>query len=190
MSDGKDRHSEFDFLAVADSGERQEYGTGATRDVTTGKGRYDLLSPIALRRLAVHMENGATKYKARNWELGVPLGRFFDSAMRHLFTWLEQKLGGGVLDEEEQEREDHLAAAFWNIHGLLHTEEKVAAGLLPAELDDLAPAKAMIPCCDCGETTHPDVPGHTEGVLCRICAERRLTAMVNEGNTESAKATE
>ena len=125
----------FQFSEIQDSGERLEFETGAVRDTTAGKGRYDLLSPIALRRLAVHMQNGATKYAARNWERGMPLGRFFDSAVRHLYTWLEHTLEG------TEQAEDHLAAAFWNIHCLIHTEERIAAGKLPEDLAgiDVAP---------------------------------------------------
>ena len=39
---------------VKDSGERQEFNTGSRRDTCVGKGRYDLISPVALRRLARH----------------------------------------------------------------------------------------------------------------------------------------
>jgi hypothetical protein len=100
-------------MKILDSGNRTEFASGAVRDLQDGKGRYDLISPIALRRLAVHMENGAKKYGERNWEKGIPLSSFFDSAIRHLYKWL-----GG--DREE----DHLAAAMWNIHCLIHSEEK------------------------------------------------------------------
>lgn len=33
--------------------------------------------------------------------------------------------------------EDHLGAAMWNIHSLIHTEEVIDRGILPKELDDL-----------------------------------------------------
>lgn len=117
---------ERSFDSVRDSGERQQFDTGSQRDTREGKGRYDLLSPIVLRRDAKHLENGAVKYGDRNWELGQPLSRFFDSAVRHLYEHLE-----GMHDE------DHLAAARWNIACIIHTEEMVARGLLPEELCDL-----------------------------------------------------
>lgn len=72
------------------------------------------------------MEAGAIKYEARNWEKGQPQSRFMDSAIRHLFNHLE-----GLRDE------DHLAAARWNIGAMMHQEEMMRRGLLPAELDDL-----------------------------------------------------
>jgi len=37
-----------EFDAVRDSGKREEFDTGSRRDTRQGKGRYDLLSPIAL----------------------------------------------------------------------------------------------------------------------------------------------
>ena len=111
---------------LKDSGNRRKFQTGAVRDVTTLKGAYHLLSPIAKRRLAIHSQKGAIKYSERNWEKGIPLSSFFDSACRHLDDYLEGKTD-----------EDHLAAAFWNIQGLIHTEEMIHRGLLPKELDDM-----------------------------------------------------
>ena len=100
--------------------------TGALRSVTHGKGRFDLLSFFAIRRLALHMQNGLTKYDERNWEKGIPLSRFIDAAMRHLY------MATSGMDDE-----DHMAAAFWNIHGFIHTQEMIDMGKLPKELDDM-----------------------------------------------------
>lgn len=63
------------FNEVKDSGKRQEFQTGSIRDTREGKGRYDLLPPHAIFRLAKHFENGAKKYGDRNWEKGQPLSR-------------------------------------------------------------------------------------------------------------------
>lgn len=118
--------SKTDPFTLKDSGERQSFTTGAVRDVQEGKGRYDLLSPIVNRRLAIVMEKGAKKYDARNWEKGMPLSRFIDSAKRHLDQFIE-----GHKDE------DHLGQAIWNLCGLLHIQEMIARGILGKELDDL-----------------------------------------------------
>lgn len=96
-------------LHVKDSGVRQEFKTGAVRDTNIGKGRYDLLPPIAEHFQALIMEAGATKYQDRNWEKGMPLSRFLDSARRHL-----NKFHAGLTDE------DHLTAAIWNLCCLQH----------------------------------------------------------------------
>ena len=112
-----------EYSKVKDSGARQKFSTGAVRDIQNGKGRYDLISPIFLRRLAKHYENGAVKYGDRNWEKGIPIGRFLDSASRHINEYRE-----GMRDE------DHLAAAAWNIACIIHTEEMIERGLLPKEL--------------------------------------------------------
>ena len=114
------------FDAVKDSGERQEFSTGARRDVQIGKGRFDLLPVNAIIRLARHFENGAVKYGDRNWEKGIPLSRYFDSMLRHCFKFL-----GGLEDE------DHLSAILWNAACLLETQERIDKGLLPQELNDL-----------------------------------------------------
>lgn len=113
-------------VATKDSGERRAFATGSQRDAATNKGRFDLLSPMVTRRDAGLMERGAVKYDARNWEKGQPLSVFLDCAMRHM-----QKHLMGYRDE------DHLAAARWNIGGMMHTEHQIARGFLPAELDDL-----------------------------------------------------
>jgi hypothetical protein len=96
------------------------------RDDRTGKGRYDLISPFFLQRLAVHLERGARKYRARNWEQGMPLSRYFDSAMRHA----EQILVGDT-------SEDHAAAWAFNVMAFIHTQTMIRAGKLPPELDDM-----------------------------------------------------
>ena len=113
-------------MEIKDSGERQEFETGSVRDSADGKGCPSLISPIALQRLAVLLEGGAKKYEVRNWEKGQPLCRYIDSAVRHLFTFLE-----GHRDE------DHLAAALWNVMALIHTEEMIKRWRLPQKLNDL-----------------------------------------------------
>ena len=114
------------FDKVKDSGKRENFNTGSRRDTRKGKGRYDLISPIVMKRDAQHLENGAVKYGDRNWEKGQPLSRYFDSAIRHMYGYL-----AGLNDE------DHLAAARWNIACIIHTEEMIERGLLPQELNDL-----------------------------------------------------
>lgn len=115
-----------EFSEVKDSGTRQDFGTGSVRDSRDGKGRYDLLPPKAMRRVARHFENGAKKYGDRNWEKGQPLSRYLDSALRHVFNLLE-----GHHDE------DHAAAAAWNLLAFIETSERVESGELVAELDDM-----------------------------------------------------
>ena len=111
---------------LKDSGEREEFPTGSKRDTRKGKGRFDLISPIALREIAVVYEKGAEKYGERNWEKGQPLSRFLDSALRHLNQVIE-----GNVDE------NHAAQAAWNIMSFIHIREMVAKGVLPKELNDL-----------------------------------------------------
>ncbi len=122
--------NKLDFNTVEDSGDHKQFETGAVRDSATGKGRFDLITPIGLKRLAKHYENGARKYSERNWEKGIPLMRFLDSALRHLNTYKECLLTG------ETPEEDHMAAVAWNALGFIHTEEMIQKGLLSETLDD------------------------------------------------------
>lgn len=116
------------FDAVKDSGKRESFATGSRRDTREGKGRYDLIPPVGIKRLAVHFENGAKKYGDRNWEKGQPVSRYLDSGIRHFYAYLAG-----------DRSEDHLAAAAWNALAAIHTTEKCATGELPRELDDLNP---------------------------------------------------
>lgn len=121
-----------DFDHVKDSGERRDFGTGSVRDVRTGKGRYDLLPPVAIKRLAQHFENGAVKYGDKNWELGQPLSGYLDSGLRHGFNLLELKVD-----------EDHASAAIWNFVAFLCTAEWIIDGRLPRDLDDIGFCDAL-----------------------------------------------
>lgn len=114
------------FDHVKDSGKRQEFETGSKRDTNEGKPRYDLITPIALYRLAMHYTNGAKKYGDRNWEKGQPLARYIESAERHL-----QKLKMGITDE------DHESALVWNIMAYMHTKTLIELGEMPKELDNM-----------------------------------------------------
>lgn len=91
------------------------YETGAVRD-TGGKGRCDLLPHSALLRVARHMENSLADHEERNWEKGLPMHCYLDSAMRHVFKYMD-----GQTDE------DHLAAAATNLLMALWTEDHLPA---------------------------------------------------------------
>jgi len=96
---------------LRDSGQREYFSSGMARDIRNGKGRFDLISPIALWRLAQVYEKGAAKYSPRNWEKGTAFSRFIDSALRHIVQYMR-----GMRDE------DHLAQAAWNLFSIMHLE--------------------------------------------------------------------
>jgi hypothetical protein len=116
----------MEYTTVQDSGQRESFATGAHRDTSTGKGRFDLLPPYALKRIAQHFENGAIKYDARNWEKGIPTHRYLSSGIGHALSYLDGKRD-----------EDHLAAACWNLLCLIQTEKWISDGVLPGELQTL-----------------------------------------------------
>lgn len=116
---------------LPDSGARRKFGTGSVRDIRTGKGRYDLISPIALASLAKRLEDGMTKYGVRNWEKGQNLMSYLDSCLRHINRFITD----AMMDRAPEE--DHISAAFWNLHSFIHTQYMIMQGSLPAELDDI-----------------------------------------------------
>jgi hypothetical protein len=100
-----------DKTKLKDSGERAVYESGAQRDNSEGKGRFDLIPIQGLMRLAVHYERGAKKYSDRNWEKGMDISRYCDAALRHMVKYI-----AGFNDE------DHLAAVAWNVMSIMHHE--------------------------------------------------------------------
>lgn len=74
--------------------------------------RYDLLSPIALRRWAETFAEGAAKYGDHNYLRGFPVSVLMNHALAHL----NQYMAGDT-------SEDHLAHAFWNIGAIIHFSE-------------------------------------------------------------------
>ena len=98
---------------ILDSGERTEFESGAVRDMHEGKGDMVSLPNAAILRLSKHYENGAKKYGRWNYTKGIPVSSFMDSALRHIFKYLDG------LDNE-----DHLSAAAFNILGAMEMEAK------------------------------------------------------------------
>lgn len=113
------------FKEVKDSGVRQNFETGSVRDTDEGKGNPCLVPTYPLRRLAVHYQNGAVKYKRNNWRKGQPISRYYDSAQRHLWAFAEGDTS-----------EDHLAAAMWNICSIIQTQKDVEDGYLDESMND------------------------------------------------------
>lgn len=97
---------------IDDGGSRQSFDTGAIREGQAGKGRFDLITPVGLRRLALWYELGAKKYDDRNWEKGMPTSNCLNSMFRHMTKYM-----AGMDDE------DHLAAIVWNAFAIMHYEE-------------------------------------------------------------------
>jgi len=90
----------------------KRFETGAVRSRDADDSRYDLITPIGLRRLAQTYAEGASKYGENNWLKGIPSSDLFNHAVRHMYMWLSGDTS-----------EDHLAHAAWNIFAIMHFEE-------------------------------------------------------------------
>lgn len=146
---------------LMDSGNREHFRSGMVRDIREGKGRYDLISPYALKRLADVYERGCQKYDDRNWEKGAPFCRFLDSALRHIEQYLMR-----------EGQEDHLAQAAWNLFAVMHFEETGRADLddrpdyrRPRIATGTMTAEEIFKRMEVNETTHESVqvPGADDG---------------------------
>lgn len=109
-----------------DSGEREQFNSGAVRDSAKRKPRPDLQSPYAQERIGRWMKLGAKKYTERNWEKGMLFSRCVASMERHLIAF---KMG--------RDDEDHLAAIAVNAQFIMHYEAMIDRDLLPISLDDM-----------------------------------------------------
>jgi hypothetical protein len=147
-------------FVTKDSGARQEFETGARRDIQEGKGRFDLIPAEPLIRLAQLYERGAKKYGPHNWTKGMPTSRYLDSAFRHLVQYIAG-------DREE----DHLIGVVWNIFSLIATEERVQRGMLPASLLDIMNPMQQEPCGCCNPQKPVFDAIDLDTQKCRLCGK-------------------
>lgn len=89
-----------------------QFSTGAVRSTDANSTRYDLISPVGLRRIAETYAEGAKKYGDNNWQKGMPASDTMNHAIRHINLWLSG-----------DKTEDHLAHAAWNLIAIMHFEE-------------------------------------------------------------------
>ena len=118
---------------IKDSGKRENFETGAVRDIQENKGRFDLIPQRTLTALAIHYELGCKKYGDRNWEKGIPVQVFLNSATRHLAKTVE-----GLNDE------NHLISAIWNLFCAYETILRIQSEKLPESLYGL-PNRVILP---------------------------------------------
>lgn len=88
------------------------FPSGATRSKDADDVRFDLISPIGLRRLAETYKEGSVKYSPRQWEKGIPASDLLNHAVRHVYLYLSG-----------DRSEDHLAHAAWGLFATMHFEE-------------------------------------------------------------------
>lgn len=92
------------------SDELDVYATGAKRSKLVE--RYDLLSPIGLRRAALASAHGVAKYGEFNNESGLGVAVYLNHALAHIYAYLSG-----------DRSEDHLGHLAWNALFACHSEE-------------------------------------------------------------------
>ena len=96
---------------LKDSGKREEFTTGSRRDTREGKGRYDLISPIALTRV-MKQENLITDINPRNTNEAVLLGIYYAYAYQIDFDWKRIYTTARLFLEAIQYQEDEKYSCF------------------------------------------------------------------------------
>ena len=99
-------------------GKLKTFKSGATRSEDAEEERYDLISPFAMKRLAVIYSEGAETHGDANWEKGVPLDATLNHLERHLQMWKMEMKSGEKIGED-----DHMAKVAWGAFAILHYEE-------------------------------------------------------------------
>ncbi len=103
-------------FTVLDSGEREEFASGAVRDLQKGKGFWYCLPYHPMKRVVILYENGSYKYDLHNWRLGIPKRVFLNSAMNHLMKCIEHEYDGSFTEE------DNAAAVVFNMLGYMQMQ--------------------------------------------------------------------
>lgn len=88
------------------------FATGAVRCADADATRYDLITPIGLKRVAMAYAEGAAKYSDFNWERGMDLTTILNHLLKHVYQYLAG-----------DRSEDHLGHAAWNALAACHSEE-------------------------------------------------------------------
>lgn len=97
---------------ITKTNKKEEFESGALRDSQEGKPRFDLIPPLALKRIADLYARGAAIYGESNWANGIKYNRLYSSALRHLIQF-------GIGKDDE----DHLSAVVFNLLAIIHFEE-------------------------------------------------------------------
>lgn len=114
---------------ITEKEDKRIFSTGATKNISRGKGRFDLIPCEALVALARRFEFGVEQgHEENGYRKGIPNNVLFDSAMRHLV----QAMNG-------EQDEDHLAAVMWNVSVLIYNRD--THNYLPIECQTLREIK-------------------------------------------------
>lgn len=98
------------------------FETGAVRNTDPNKENYvDSVSWTAIQRFAKYMKGHEAAHGKGNWKKGIPIDNYEESLMRHLQKYFANKYDGANLEPEV----DHLAAAWFNLQGIIHEESKI-----------------------------------------------------------------
>lgn len=162
-----DEADDAPFPPLKDSGERQEFSTGAVRDTATGKLRWGLVSPYFIREVFNCDKHAKYKpiYFITRFQETHCVNRLsdafylLDGKMEDMIIHLEK--GAKKYNDHNWQRgipvsrcidslyrhlisfangetdEDHKAAAKCNIMFIYHYMKAIERGVLPAELNDL-----------------------------------------------------
>ena len=90
-----------------------EFDSGAVR-AKLDDVRFDLISPVALRRLATTYNEGAVKYGDNNWRRGMEFSNVINHVLEHINVYIANS---------DPDGEDHLAHAAWGLFTLMEQEE-------------------------------------------------------------------
>ena len=87
-STGGDHPVEETAHGLSDTKEREQFDTGMIREPNLMRGRYDLISPIALRHYALYLRKPANISICVSWTHEECIARYIQSAMQYMVRYL------------------------------------------------------------------------------------------------------
>jgi hypothetical protein len=100
------------------------FSSGAKRQASSG--RYDLICPEFLEKIALVLEEGVNKYSSDNWTKGIPLSNLHHHAFKHLKAYL-----AGETDE------DHLGHLLANLMFIIHFRARCTCAQTRLKLEEI-----------------------------------------------------
>ena len=105
------------------------FDTGATRDTDDTKPDYEgFLSPLVIERFGQYMtkhrfQADGSARASDNWQKGIPLNVYIQSAFRHFLDWWLAHRHDRTLEvrpSKQEMAEEALCALLFNVQGYLH----------------------------------------------------------------------
>lgn len=159
-------------MLEASKQEKILFDSGAFYYLKHNAGRFDLLPPFGLIRVALRCEKGVDKYSEENQFRGIPIKHHICSSLRHIIKYMAG-----------DKSEDHLAAAAQRLLAAIDVEEKFKMGLLTENYVKLSSWCLLNPSGETNSMIENTQNPNTGQTVC--CSENRQEMLINDAHTST-----